>query len=148
MVESDTSIDEMLKGKTLQIYWYLLRIGRSGVREIQKELKISSSSTVHYHLSKLLNAGLVNQDASDKYFVEEPVKAGILGLYIKIGRRIIPRMLFYLTFFLVCGILYIYYLILNSNVIEFVDGLFLVLSFSGILFFSYETYKIWKMKPL
>ena len=148
MVETDSSLDDMLKGKTLQIYWYLILTGRSGVREIQKELNISSSSTVHYHLNKLLNAGLVNQDTFDKYFIEETVKSGIMGLYIKIGRRMIPRMIFYLSFFLVCGILYISYLILNSNVIEFVDGLFLVLSFSGILFFSYETYKIWKMKPL
>lgn len=148
MVETNISLDELLKGKTLQIYWYLLLSGKSGVREIQKELGVSSSSTVHYHLNKLLNAGLVDQDASEKYFVIEPVKSGILGLYIKIGRRMIPRMLFYLSFFLVCGIMYIIYLIFNSNVVQFVDGLFLVLSFSGILFFSYETYKIWKMKPL
>ncbi len=148
MVETNSSLDEILKGKTFQIYWYLLLTGKSGVREIQKQLKIPSSSTVHYHLNKLLQAGLVNQDSLDKYFVEEPVKAGILRLYIKIGRRMIPRMIFYLSFFLVCGILYISYLILNSSVIKFVDGLFLVLSFSGMLFFSYETYKIWKMKPL
>ncbi|MCK4848875.1 MAG: winged helix-turn-helix transcriptional regulator [Candidatus Heimdallarchaeota archaeon] len=148
MVETNSSLDEILKGKTFQIYWYLLLTGKSGVREIQKQLKIPSSSTVHYHLNKLLQAGLVNQDSLDKYFVEEPVKAGILGLYIKIGRRMIPRMIFYLSFFLVCGILYISYLILNASVIKFVDGLFLVLSFSGMLFFSYETYKIWKMKPL
>ncbi len=148
MVETNISLDELLKGKTLQIYWHLLLSGKSGVREIQKELSISSSSTVHYHLNKLLNAGLVDQDASEKYFVIEPVKSGILSLYIKIGRRMIPRMLFYLSFFLVFGILYIFYLILNSKTIEFVDGLFLVLSLSGILFFSFETYKIWKMKPL
>ena len=148
MVQTNISLDELLKGKTLQIYWYLLLSGKSGVREIQKELGVSSSSTVHYHLNKLLNAGLVDQDASEKYSVIEPVKSGILGLYIKIGRRMIPRMLFYLSFFLVCGIMYTIYLIFNSNVVQFVDGLFLVLSFSGILFFSYETYKIWKMKPL
>ncbi len=148
MVETNISLDELLKGKTLQIYWYLVLTGKSGVREIQKELGVSSSSTVHYHLNKLLNAGLVDQDASDKYFVIEPVKSGILGLYIKIGRRMIPRMLFYLSFFLVCGIMYTFYLIFNSNVLQFVDGLFLVLSFSGILFFPYETYKICKMKPL
>ena len=148
MVITNNSLDELLKGKTLQIYWYLVLTGKSGVREIQKELGVSSSSTVHYHLNKLLKAGLVDQDLSDKYFVVEPVKSGILGLYIKIGRRMIPRMLFYLSFFLVCGIMYIFYLIFNSNVVQFVDGLFLVLSFSGILFFSYETYKIWKMKPL
>lgn len=78
MVETNSSLDEILKGKTLQIYWYLLLTGKSGVREIQKQLKIPSSSTVHYHLNKLLQAGLVNQDTLDKYFVEEPVKAGIL----------------------------------------------------------------------
>ena len=148
MVDISPPQEDMLKGKTLQIYWYLLLSGKSGVREIQKELKISSSSTVHYHLTKLLNTGLVSQDTSDKYFIEEPVKAGILGLYIKIGRRMIPRMLFYLSFFLVFGVLYILYLIMNPNSLQIVDLLFLVLSSSGLLFFSFETYKIWKMKPL
>ena len=148
MVESTDSLDEMLKGKTLQIYWYLLLAGKSGVREVQKVLNIPSSSTVHYHLNKLLNAGLVNQDTSDKYFVDEPVKSGILGLYIKIGRRMIPRMIFYLTFFLVCGLMYFIFLVMNSNPITLVDGLFLILSLSGASFFTYETYRIWKMKPL
>ena len=148
MSESNITVEDLLKGKTLQIYWYLLLAGKSGVREIQKKLSISSSSTVHYHLNKLLNAGLVNQDSSDKYFVDEPVKSGIMGLYIKIGRRMIPRMIFYLTFFFVCTVMFILYLAFNSTDIKLVDGLFLILSSSGILFFAYETYRIWKMKPL
>ncbi|MHA1975003.1 MAG: winged helix-turn-helix domain-containing protein [Candidatus Hodarchaeales archaeon] len=148
MSESTGLLEDILKGKTLQIYWFLLKSGESGVREIQKQLKIPSSSTVHYHLNKLLNLGLVKQNNKGKYFIEEEVKTGILGLYIKIGRRMIPRMLFYLSFFLVVGLLYLVTLFLSPRDIELVDLLFLLLALSGFLIFSYETYKIWHMQPL
>ncbi|MHA1228821.1 MAG: winged helix-turn-helix domain-containing protein [Candidatus Hodarchaeales archaeon] len=148
MSNNNDPLEDILKGKSLQIYWFLLKSGKSGVREIQKQLKISSSSTVHYHLNKLLNLGLVKQDTLGKYYIEEEVKTGILGLYIKIGRRMIPRMLFYLSFFLVCGLLYILTLIFSPRKIELVDLLFILFAFGGVAIFTYETYKIWNMQPL
>ncbi|WP_455139495.1 helix-turn-helix domain-containing protein [Candidatus Hodarchaeum mangrovi] len=148
MSDGQEDINEVLKGKTLQIYWYLLRSGNSGVREIQKKLKISSSSTVHYHLNKLVSLGLVKQDKMEKYFIEEKVKIGIIGLYIKIGRRMIPRMLFYLSFFGISGVLFVTYLILRPHPLQLSDLLFLLFSIVGIGIFLYETYKIWNMQPL
>jgi len=141
-------INEVLKGKTLQIYWYLLRSGNSGVREIQKRLKISSSSTVHYHLNKLVGLGLVKQDKMEKYYIEEQVKIGIIGLYIKIGRRMIPRMLFYLSFFSISGVLFTIYLILIPQPLQISDLLFILFAIGGIGIFLFETYKIWNMQPL
>ena len=91
--------DELLQGKTMKIYWFLLTHGESGIREIKRHLKISSPSTVSYHMNKLVDAGLVSKSATDKYTVEETAKTGIFGLYVKIGTRMIPRMLFYISFF-------------------------------------------------
>ena len=144
-------VEELLKGKTLQIYWYLLthREGSAGIREIQKDLKIPSSSTVSYHINKLVQINLVSQsETTGKYFVKSEVKNGIMSLYIKIGRRMIPRMLFYLSFFSVGSFLSILFILFRGKEITTIDLLFLSFSISAVIIFIFETYKIWKMKPL
>ncbi|MFW9904749.1 MAG: helix-turn-helix domain-containing protein [Candidatus Thorarchaeota archaeon] len=140
--------EDLLKGKTLQIYWYLLTHGSSGIREIQKELKIPSPSTVSYHINKLVNAELVIQsESTGKYLVKSEVKNGIMGLYIKIGRRMIPRMLLYLSFFSIGSLLSLFIIFFKGNVTP-VEFLFLLFSLSAAGIFIFETYKIWNMKPL
>ena len=142
-------VEDLLKGKTLQIYWYLLTHGSAGIREIQKELKIPSPSTVSYHMNKLVQINLVVQsEKTGKYLVKSEVKDGIIGLYIKIGRRMIPRMLFYLSFFSVGSFLSILLIIVQGKGLDTIDLLFLTFSLSAVCIFLFETYKIWKMKPL
>jgi hypothetical protein len=140
--------EDLLKGKTLQIYWYLLTHGSSGIREIQKELKIPSPSTVSYHINKLVEAELVIQsESTGKYLVKSEVKNGIMGLYVKIGRRMIPRMLLYLSFFSIGSILSVFIIFFKGSVTP-VEFLFLLFSLSAAGIFIFETYKIWNMKPL
>ncbi|MFX0124513.1 MAG: ArsR family transcriptional regulator [Candidatus Hodarchaeota archaeon] len=141
--------DELLQGKTMKIYWFLLTHGESGIREIKRHLNISSPSTVSYHMNKLVDAGLVTKSTTDKYIVEETVRTGIFGLYIKIGTRMIPRMLFYISFFTIGCFLYLLVMFnRGSLVIHTEDFLFLLFVIGGAIFFSYEAYRIWRMKPL
>lgn len=141
--------DELLQTKTMKIYWFLLTHDESGIREIQRDLGISSPSTVSYHINKLVNSGLVSKSTTDKYNVEETMKSGIFGLYVKIGTRMIPRMLFYLSF-LAIGTIFYLLLIFNRGAfyIHVEDFLFLFFSACGIIFIAYEAYRIWAMKPL
>lgn len=142
-------IDDLLRGKTLQIYWYLLTHGSAGIREIQKKLKIPSPSTVSYHMNKLVEVNLVLQsEETGKYLIKAEVKNGIMGLYIKIGRRMIPRMLLYFSFFFMGSILFVLLIISRGSVLTLVDFLFLFFSTCAALIFLYETYKIWNIKPL
>ncbi|NIM45531.1 MAG: hypothetical protein GTN80_07805, partial [Nitrososphaeria archaeon] len=56
MAEKDIGkFESELKGKTLLVYWYLIkeRGDSVGVREIQRALKFSSPSVASYHLEKL-----------------------------------------------------------------------------------------------
>lgn len=145
----EEKLDELLQGKTLKIYWFLLTHGECGIREIQRDLKISSPSTVSYHIDKLVEVGLVSKSKTEKYSVEEQAQSGILGLYVKIGTRMIPRILFYLSFFLIGIILYILVMLNRGiSIIYLEDFLFLFFSICGIAFFCYEAYRIWAMKPL
>lgn len=143
-------IDEILQGKTLKIYWYLLTHPESGIREIQRKLKIASPSTVSYHLNKLVSVGLITKSTkTDKYSVEEATKSGIIGLYIKLGRLMVPRFVFYTTFFGI-GIIFYFILIISRRQLTFFaeDFLFLFFMINGLVVFAYEAYRIWTMKPL
>lgn len=133
----------------MKIYWYLLTHGESGIREIQRDLDIPSPSTVSYHINKLVHTKLVvKSPETDKYSIEGPVKTGILGLYIKIGRIMVPRILFYISFFGMGTLLYLILIISRGTfIIHLEDFLFLFFSVSGLTFFSYEAYRIWSMKP-
>lgn len=139
-----------LEGKLLQVYWTLLEKGPSGIRDIQKSLNYSTPSTVSYQMKKLIDFGIVSkEDGSDKYFIKEEVKTGILGFYFKFGYKLIPRFSLYLILDLLgFGIFFILFLL------EGVDFLFQPIAILFILYQSYfsfifvlESRRIWKMKP-
>ena len=149
MEEKPEQLKDLLQGKTMKIYWFLLTHGESGIREISRSLKVSSPATISYHINKLVEAGLVEKSSADKYFVGETVQSGVLGLYTKIGTLMIPRMIFYISLFVFGLIIYLLLMLSRSVPSIFVED-FLCLFFliSGVSFFSYEAYRIWSMKPI
>lgn len=150
--EGDTeNIDyqEILKGKTFKIYCYLLISGQAGIREIQRELGFSSPNIVTHHLKKLLENNLVHQNtAHGKYEVKREIKTGVMSLYTRFGRFLIPQNAFLLAFFLTMTISYILFIIVPRGSLIPADGFFMTLSLAGIIFFIFQMEKIWRMKPL
>ena len=141
--------EELLQGKTLKVYWFLLEHPNSGIREIDRRLGFNSPATVLYQINKLVEGGLVKKTVEDKYTATEYVKSGILGLYLKIGSKMIPRMIFYLSFFVVSLILYFFLLFSRNPFIFYTeDFLAFLIGFSSIFFFALEFYRIWTLKPL
>lgn len=149
MQEDNAPADELLHGKALQIYWYLLSAGESGIRDIQRNLGISSPSLVHYQINKLVSQGLVQQNATtEKYFIAEPLKTGIFSFYIILGKKLIPRFLFYLSFLIMGLILYLLVIFSRNPFLFYLeDFLFLSFNILGIVFFSFEGYKVNKLRP-
>lgn len=149
MHEDKAQVDELLHGKALQIYWYLLSAGESGIRDIQRSLGLSSPSLVHYQINKLVSQGLVQQnELTEKYYIAEPLKTGIFSFYIILGKKLIPRFMFYLSFLIMGLILYLF-IIFSRNPFLFYLEDFLFLSFNivGIAFFSFEGYKVNQLRP-
>jgi len=147
--EDSISENELLHGKALQIYWYLLTKGESGIRDIQRNLHFNSPSLVHYQINKLVSRGLVHQNEStEKYFIEEPLKTGIFSFYIFLGKKLIPRFVFYLSF-LIMGLFIYAFIILSRDPFFFYleDFLFLTFNILGLVFFSFEGYNLNKLKP-
>lgn len=97
----EKKIESELRGKTLRVYWYLLEHGGEsgvGVREVQRALGFSSPRLAAYHLEKLEDLGLVENRYGD-YFLVREAKVGVLKHFIRFGKFLIPRYLFYATMF-------------------------------------------------
>ena len=136
-------IESQLKGKSLLVYWHLLKSGNAvGVREIQRELGMSSPSVASHHLDKLKGLGIVDQDSYGRYFLSETVEVGVLQVFTKVGRFMLPRYSFYAAFFTTLLIMYL--AISFSTINYFALGFVLV----GCGIFWYETMRIWQRRPI
>jgi len=144
-------IESQLKGKTLQIYWYLLRDPSSsvGVREVQRSLGLSSPSVAAHHLDKLLSLGLVEKTTRGEYLLNQEVKVGILKFFSRMGRFLVPRHLFYAIW--LSTMLAIYLIVYNVILYQPTGS---VHNIAAILFgvvanvvFWIETVRLWREKP-
>ena len=141
-----TQIESELKGKTLLVYWHMMKTptAKIGVREIQRTLGFSSPSVASHHLEKLVSLGLVDKTMTGEYFLTQEVRVGLLRFFTRLGRFMIPRYLFYSVLF---STMLVVYLLLNyptgsvHNVVAIIFGLLACL----ILWF--ETIRLWKEKP-
>jgi len=140
-------IESQLKGKTLLVYWFMLRSPSSkvGVREIQRTLDFSSPSVASYHLEKLCSLGLVGKSLIGEYSVKEDVKVGILKFFTRLGRFLVPRYLFYSVFFSTMLIVYLIFYGHSGSIHNIIAILFGVLACS-ILWF--ETLRLWRERPI
>ncbi|MCS7099415.1 MAG: helix-turn-helix domain-containing protein [Sulfolobales archaeon] len=88
--------DEELRGASLKIYLHLLLANEPrGVRDLSRDLGIPVS-TVHYHIKKLREAGLI-RELPEGYVVSRRVR--IEG-FVYLGRKLVPRLAIYSAFFL------------------------------------------------
>ena len=140
----EEKIEAELKGKTLRVYWYMLRSPASsvGVREVQKALRFSSPRLAAYHLEKLEDLELVKKKQGGYCLVRE-VKVGVLKQFVRLRGFLLPRYFFYATMFTTFSI----YIALRLEEASFWSVLALVLSVLGTAIFWHETLRTWLQKP-
>lgn len=138
-------IESQLKGKTLLVYWYMLKSGGVvGVREVQRALRLSSPSVAAHHLDKLLRLGLVDKDGRGNYILKEEVKVGLLRFFVRLGKFLLPRYVFYATF---VSALLISHIALNG-LDATVQSLFaLTIGSVSATIMWLETFRLWRHKP-
>lgn len=99
-------IQKRLNGRTLMIYFVLLNKGSTGVRELQRNLYLSSPSVARYHLDKLVELNLV-ENRKGVYHLIRKADIPVLTSWILMGRFLFPRVLFIAVFF---SILFVFYI--------------------------------------
>ena len=146
---SDNELDRKraeaeLRGTTLRVYWELFSRNRpAGIRELQRILRLSSPSTVLHHLEKLRRLGLVEKNPNGQYILIEEVKVGVLRQFVRFGRLILPRYLFYAAFFWTALISYI---VMAWMAKLQPDVTSLVLVMCAVAATTYEAARTWKEK--
>jgi len=143
---TDIELAELIKGKTLSVYWYMLRHPNPlTAREIQRGAELSSPSLSMHHLERLRQYGLVDKDVHGQYTVKRDVRIGILNQFMGRGRIMVPRFLFYATFYTsLTAALTSLLLWLNTDWYSIVL-LALLLSACAVLW--YEALKVWREQP-
>jgi len=140
---SKSSIEDQLKGKTLQVYMYMIKKKEPvGVREVQRDLTFSSPSVANYHIEKLVELALVSQDEYGRYYVVQKVQVGVLQAFVNIGGLTVPRLSFFAAFFTT---MLIVYLVLNFSVLNVYAIGF---ACAGTAAFWFETARVWMKRPV
>ena len=127
----------VLVGRTLKVYRYVLKTGKpTGIREVQRALKLSSPTLSSYHLSKLERAGLLRQ-TNEGYVVDKV----ILHNFVRLKRLLIPRYLFYSLFFATTTFIELFFF--KPSVITREYAFAVLISLIATFSFSYETVRMW-----
>ena len=135
-----------LKGTTLRVYWHLIRSGKpTTTRRLQRNLGLSSPSVASYHLEKLMDMNLVKKNVSGDYELKKTVSLEVMNSFVRISRLMIPRYMFYTTFFFT--LLIVFTVGYASSLSQ--QGVFaLVFGVSGLVITGYETWRQWRLKPV
>jgi len=138
-------LESVLQGKTLRVYWWLLKNpGPHSGREVQRALQLSSPSLSIYHIEKLKRIGLVSTDADGVHMASREVRVGILEFFASAGHHYFPRNIFYSLFYTVILILLPLLLPFHPSPISI--ACYGVLAFGAITSW-YESVRMWKHQP-
>jgi hypothetical protein len=131
----------VLKGNTVRVYLFVLRNGPSELREVQRALKLSTASLAFYHLSRLVESGVVNRTEDGRYVAVKDISADLIDGYVKFGKRIIPQ-LFFLTLIFTAILGYYLYLVWRLPLDK--DDIVTIVYSLSIIVLWYETIKVWR----
>jgi len=131
----DKASSDILKGTTLKVYQYIFKQGKPvGVHEVQRGLALSSPSLALYHISKLLEAGLVREEGKG-YVVDRVVFENM----IRVRRTLIPFHTTYAIFFTATLLILLTYLRPSSMTSTYVFSI--IVNVAAIFVSIYEAIK-------
>jgi hypothetical protein len=139
-----------LRGNTLRVYMHILRSSNGNssiwVREIQKELRLSSPTLAKYHLEKLAGMGLLMQNGDASYSLLKKVRVDVLQPFIWLGSYIIPRLFTYAVMISILFTFIVVSVIPSGNLKE-LDFFAIVLGGGSLFALWFETLLSWRNSP-
>ena len=119
-----------LSEPTKKVYYYILR-NKDGVtlKQIQEDLGFSSTSAVRYHINKLKSAGLIQETYDGKFVVKKVV---LDDDYILFFNYVLPKSVFFASFFLTSFIILTLLYKLDTTAMEVFSAI--VVLMAGIVF--------------
>ena len=127
--------EDILEGTTRRVFRYVYRQHDPvGIHDIQRGLGFSSPSLAHYHVSKLLKAGLLKEEG-EGYTVNKTVFENM----IRLRKTTLPLQAAYATFFLAAMIILLTIMRPDLLLSSYVFGV--VVSGTGFIISVFEAYK-------
>jgi DNA-binding transcriptional ArsR family regulator len=131
--------DDVLEGTTRKVFRFVYRQAEPvGAHDIQRGLGLSSPSVAHYHIGKLLKAGLVKEEG-DGYTVDKAVFENMF----RIRKTVFPLQAAYAAFFLTALIVLLTIMRPTQLYQEYVFAVAVTLVAVGVSMF--EAYKVMKV---
>lgn len=140
---NQNEIIKNLNGRTLMVYFVLLNIKQTGVRELQRKLELSSPSVARYHLDKLVELNLV-ENRKGEYFLINKAKIPALTSWVLFGKQLIPRSIFAATFF---TLLFIGYLIFIFTIFHKDSILMFITNIIVCIYLWFDVWWHYRNKP-
>jgi len=131
----------VIRGNATRVYLFVLKHGPCELRDVQHALKLSTPSLAFYHLSRLVELGVVSRTGDGRYLVVSDISADLLDGYVKFGRQMVPQ-LFFLTLIFTAILGYYVYLVWRLP-LDTDDIVTIVYSLSIVVLW-YETVKVWR----
>jgi hypothetical protein len=129
-------------GTTWNVYIYVITSGEPvGIRDIWRNLKLSTPSLDQYHVNKLLDLKLIEFTPDGKYRVNETKQIDALRSFIRLRGKLVPRLVFYGA--IISGIL-VSYLILWPIRWDFRDLVVIFVSVFSMFTLFFEAYNQYK----
>lgn len=127
-----------ISATTWNVYLYILTSREPiGVRDVWRELKLSTPSLAQYHVNKLLELDMITQTRQGKYVASEEKRVETLRSFVLLYGKLIPRLVFYGA--LITGIL-AFYLIAWPIEWNFRDLTIIAIAVISIVAFFFEAY--------
>ena len=145
---SGKELDLELRGRTWHVYWYMLSMGPDKevtVRGVQRALAFKSPSIAAHHLERLRDLGLVTQIDGSGYVLVGEIKLGVLRHFVRLGRILVPRFVFYASFATMLTLLYNLFLSKSSDLLA--SSFVMIIGVFSSAAFWYEAYRFWRLKP-
>jgi hypothetical protein len=137
----NTELERKLQGRTLRVYLYLQRKKvPSGIREVQRDLGLSSPSVADYQIEKLVEMGLASRDEYGRVYVTRHVRVKALQSYVSLGQFMVPRLAFYATIFTAITAFYLTVSAGSANIY----GVAIPAAAAGLFWF--EAIKMWHIQ--
>jgi hypothetical protein len=137
----NTELERKLQGRTLRVYLYLQRKKvPSGIREVQRDLGLSSPSVADYQIEKLVEMGLASRDEYGRVYVTRHVRVKALQSYVSLGQFMVPRLAFYATIFTAITAFYLTMSAGSANIY----GVAIPAAAAGLFWF--EAIKMWHIQ--
>jgi hypothetical protein len=129
-------------GKTLDVYLCILTAeGGIGVREIWRNLGLSSPSLAQYHVNKLLDLKLIETDFDGKYRINDKESIEALRSFLLLRGMLIPRLKVYSALILGLLVSYIMYWPWRGDFRDLVVLFIGLFSTSAFLFEAVKQYR-------